>query len=202
MPVGQPVAQLGAARPGPAALISPRVHGLHERVRPAERRVDRRHLHAGAKRGQVVVVRAERDPLDARPALLPGDQTCSRVRRLGGKIDPEGFHMAGRGAGCGPYLFSPGVPAMARRTIRMIPPTNGTRLTTSHQPDLFVSCRWRISTPRDGSRVARPYTIARSSPTAYPNSAIPTAQITRLTIRLMSANHQNSGRSARPPKSV
>ena len=84
----------------------------------------------------------------------------------------------------------------------MIPPTSGTRLTTIHQPDLFVSCRRRISTPSTGSRVARPYTMARSSPTAYPNSAIPIAQITRLRMRLMSANHQNSGRSARPSKSV
>jgi len=42
-----------------------------------------------------------------------------------------------RGGGCGPNRFGPGVPAIARRTIRMIPPTNGTRLTTIHQPDLF-----------------------------------------------------------------
>jgi hypothetical protein len=38
---------------------------------------------------------------------------------------------------------------------------------------LFVPCRRRISTPSDGRRVARPYTIASSSPVAYPNSAIP-----------------------------
>src|SRR5437764_1270978 len=54
----------------------------------------------------------------ARQAVLPGDQTGSRIRRLCGEIDPERSHMAGRGAGCGPYLFGPGVPAMARRTIR------------------------------------------------------------------------------------
>src|SRR6476660_3652827 len=82
-------------------------------------------------------------------------------------------------------------------------PTIGIRPIRIHQPLRLVSCRRRMPTPRVGSSTASWY----RSETACPLPLLPVAAATTTNtpiamIALMRANHQYSGRAARPPNTA